>query len=290
MIYTEGGITIRPAAPEDAAGIAAMQATHFPNYAAPSLSRVPNLRASIRDAASEGSTFHVVTGRDGELIGFAFGKAFPATRHDGVTIPHRHGAVGVLAQVAVEPTERGNGFGRTLVAAALDDMHDAGYSIVQAHIPGTLQGWYEALGWNVFPSGHGFTWLEVPGEGSAQLAPADWPEQDRRVDTPRFAVLPDGHGYDQLAVIRFTDGNKLIATSSFAPLNGHPVQFPAARALLTMFAKDPRGKEAFQNLPTRTQVGLVLDGATAHEQATWPDGLDEIPGNPAPHPRETRRD
>jgi predicted N-acetyltransferase YhbS len=134
--------SIRPARPEDRAAIAALHAR------AMGPGRFARTAYRVREGAgAEFSPFCRVCLLDGRLVA--------AVRFTGISIGGRDGAL-LLGPLAVDPAFANRGYGRGLVAAALEDARAAGVALV------LLVGdepYYARLGFRRVPPGQ----IAMPG-------------------------------------------------------------------------------------------------------------------------------
>lgn len=268
---------IRLARASDAPEFLALERSTFPTYASSSAgARADALQFAhqLKAAPEENRLFYVATDDAGKLLGTATAKPFETTKY-GRSITHHTGPVAVLSQVAVHEGVRRRGVGSALVRAVLEGLTTKGFAVALAHVPDELTPWYERGGWGAVPTGHGFAWAEFAGPGSERFTPPEWPAEQRRIDTPRFSVVPDGDGYDRLVFAELAiDGSRLMFSTPF-PLGETTEEsaFNANRAMLSLTFRVPR---AAQLLSESARFGLRVGGLTPAENKRWPTGWESV--------------
>lgn len=278
-----GPLHIREAKASDAASFAAIERQFFPDYAPTShgeLSDALGFARTLKAAGAEKRLFYAAVTETGEVVGIATAKPFETTLR-GRQITYQTGPLAVLSQVAVTDEYQHHGIGPALVTTVLNSLHKDGFAVVIAHIPSPLAPWYESLGFDVCPPDHGFTWMEMPGPDTAQFSPTDWTEDDRKTDTPRFVITPDGHGYDQIAMIGIgVPGSTYLGGSAFPLADSAPgIVRNASRKLLSLTLGYPGFGE---QVSPGSRYSIWLEGLSDAEREAWPTGWETVRDNPFP--------
>lgn len=112
----------------------------------------------------------VVTDEAGARIGYARAKP-----NEALGISRSRGQTAVLAHIAVVPSHRGFGVGRTLHDRILKTLAMQGFSRVFAQVPAHLVDWYASLGWTAHRVGEIVAWIEPPNAQDDVLAPGAVP-------------------------------------------------------------------------------------------------------------------
>lgn len=138
---TEKGFSIRPGRPRDGDAISALEARAF------GPGRFTRTAYRVREAGGQVSALCLTAWRQGRLAG--------SIRFTEVTIGGAGGAL-LLGPLAVEPALVGQGCGRALLRAGLEQAREASYRLVV--LVGDL-AYYEALGFATVPAGQ----IVLPG-------------------------------------------------------------------------------------------------------------------------------
>lgn len=273
--------TIRRATASDALDYLALERRFFPGYAPEATGTARDtlrFALTLKAAPADKQLFFTAADDDGHVVGLATAKPFETTKY-GTSITHHTGPLALLSQVAVREDHRRQGLGARLVDTVLGALSEQGFAVALAHVPTCLTPWYDRQGWTVLPERHGFAWVELPGPRTEQFSPPDWSLADRMADTPRFAVVPDGRGYDRLVVADLgIAGSRFLLGVPF-PLGTTTAEstFNSERAIVSLTLRVPG---AGKPLSRATIQGLFRGGLTDEERKRWPDGWESVRDKP----------
>lgn len=252
-------IVTRPPVASDAELFSRLKKATFPwSVGVDDLATTRELFGKIAAVPGRSRAVFLIAEREGRFLGYASTQPF-APFIDGADVISPDTPIGVLTQVAVVPSERGEGIGSTMLEGLTAPLIEARVSIVIAHIKPELSAWYERAGWTVLPENTGFAWIEEPSVLNSRLLPPGAPADVVASHTPLLFQKPmQEHGYSTIA-FRLTGAPMRVIAASFFPVSSDTAEDGrrAARSLIDALEADPGGRAKVPH------ASAILLGASA---------------------------
>lgn len=111
------------------------------------------------DSRGPAAGMHLLVAVQNEAV---VGFAFATLRAVASGMVDRASSILLLRRIAVEPSARRAGVGRELLAELERRVARDPRSMLQAHVPASAKGFYEAEGWTILEPHEALAWIEVP--------------------------------------------------------------------------------------------------------------------------------